>query len=156
MFLSNASIYLALLQDIYGGFFMRASVMPIDQQKKLIMECRTSGLTDYQWCIANGIAPSTFSNWVRRLKKKGYMGFPEPVAKQDAVSLPNEIVKLEISDLSTVQDTAPMSEVNACTSCEVAPAIEIVLNGASIRFSNDVNPELYQQTLRFLSKGLTL
>lgn len=39
-------------------------------QIKLIMECRQSGLSDYQWCEQNSINPSTFYNWVSKLRKK--------------------------------------------------------------------------------------
>ena len=44
-------------------------------QIKLIMECRQSGLTDYQWCEKNGIHSGTFYNWVSKLRKQGYI-FP--------------------------------------------------------------------------------
>ena len=30
-----------------------------EDQIKLIMECRQSGLSDYQWCEQNGIHPGT-------------------------------------------------------------------------------------------------
>ena len=43
-----------------------------DDQIKLIMECRQSGLSDYQWCEQNGIHPGTFYNWVSKLRKSGY------------------------------------------------------------------------------------
>ena len=33
-----------------------------DDQILLIMECRKSGLADYQWCKQNGIYPSNFYN----------------------------------------------------------------------------------------------
>ncbi|RAZ81664.1 IS66 family insertion sequence hypothetical protein, partial [Klebsiella oxytoca] len=34
---------------------MRAKRINRDEQVKLIMECRRSGLSDYQWCEANGV-----------------------------------------------------------------------------------------------------
>lgn len=43
-----------------------------DDQIKLIMECRQSELSDYQWCEQNGIHPGTFYNWVSKLRKSGY------------------------------------------------------------------------------------
>ena len=43
-----------------------------EDQIKLIMECRQSGLSDYQWCEQNGIHPGTFYNWVSKLKKRVY------------------------------------------------------------------------------------
>ena len=36
--------------------------VPADQQYQLIMECRNSGLSDYQWCKEQGIRPGTFYN----------------------------------------------------------------------------------------------
>ena len=36
----------------------------------LITQCRSSGLTDRQWCIENGIPVSTFYYHVRALRKK--------------------------------------------------------------------------------------
>ena len=50
---------------------MRAKPVNADEQYRLIMECRASGLTDYQWCIEHGIKPGTFYNWVKRLRQKG-------------------------------------------------------------------------------------
>ena len=41
-----------------------------DEQYQLIMECRNSGLSDYQWCTEHDINPGTFYNWVKRLRKK--------------------------------------------------------------------------------------
>ena len=43
--------------------------VPMQEQIKLINECRKSGLTDADWCRENGIAPSTFYNWVSRCRK---------------------------------------------------------------------------------------
>ena len=34
---------------------MRAKAVATDEQYRLIMECRASGMTDYQWCIAHNI-----------------------------------------------------------------------------------------------------
>ena len=50
---------------------MRAKRISSDEQFRLIMECRQSGLSDYQWCQANEINPGTFYNWVSRLRKQG-------------------------------------------------------------------------------------
>lgn len=51
---------------------MRAKRISRDEQFQLIMECRRSGLSDYQLCEANGVLPGTFYMWVIRLKKAGY------------------------------------------------------------------------------------
>lgn len=46
---------------------MRATRIPADEQFRLIMECRASGLTDHEWCMQNGTRPRTFYNLVKRL-----------------------------------------------------------------------------------------
>ena len=47
----------------------RKNRIPMSEQLKLINQCRQSGLTDADWCRENGIAPSTFYNWVSRCRK---------------------------------------------------------------------------------------
>ena len=42
---------------------MRTKGVNKEQQLKYILECRNSGLTDYQWCQEHGIHPGTFYNW---------------------------------------------------------------------------------------------
>lgn len=50
---------------------MRSKKIPAEERYRLIMECRQSGLTDYQWCVEHDIKPGTFYNWVKRLRQKG-------------------------------------------------------------------------------------
>ena len=49
---------------------MRSKRIPAEEQYRLIMECRQSGLTDHQWCVEHDIKPGTFYNWVKRLRQK--------------------------------------------------------------------------------------
>lgn len=65
-----------------------------EDQIKLIMECRRSGLSDYQWCEQNGIYPGNFYNWVSKLRKSGYT-FPESAAKSTALPNIQEVVKMD-------------------------------------------------------------
>lgn len=55
---------------------MRRARVSAEEQYKLIMECRRSGLSDHQWCLNNDIKPGTFYNWVNRLRKKGCSNIP--------------------------------------------------------------------------------
>lgn len=45
-----------------------------------VMECRSSGLWDYQWYKKSNISPSTFYNWTQQLKRSGCC-VPEPADK---------------------------------------------------------------------------
>lgn len=66
-----------------------------DEQIRLIMECRQSGLSDYQWHTASGVYPGTFYNWVNKLKKAGYT-FPESKSKNNAIPVLQKVVKVNL------------------------------------------------------------
>lgn len=52
--------------------------VPMAEQIRLINECRQSGMTDADWCRENGIAVSTFYNWVSRCRKTAADQIPAP------------------------------------------------------------------------------
>jgi len=60
----------------YGGICMNTQRRTAEEQYRLIMECRSSGLSDYQWCTEHDINPGTFYNWVKRLRKKACYEIP--------------------------------------------------------------------------------
>lgn len=76
---------------------MNPKIVRRPEQIKLIMECRQSGLSDYQWCRTHNINPGTFYNWVSKLKKSGYT-FPESESKNSGIPIRQEVVKLELAD----------------------------------------------------------
>ena len=60
------------------------------QQKfDMVMDCRSSGLSDYMWCKKHDIQTSTFYSWVRQLKRNG-VNVPERTYVQDH---PREFLK---------------------------------------------------------------
>lgn len=131
--------------------------VPADQQYQLIMECRSSGLTDYQWCKEHGIHPGTFYNWVSRLRKKACYDIPDPVSRE-YISPPavQEVVRL---DLGPKTDSNPGSVLSAGTIQEIpeqqaplAAVIEISLGRATIRIANGTEPAMLDRILS-LVKG---
>ena len=134
---------------------MRAKPIPFDQQLQLIMECRSSGLTDYQWCQEHEINPGTFYNWVKRHRQKACgiipgvedqkMTPPVPASRQEVVRLDPKQFSKELPETITPEHTTPL---------ELPPAsghtLEIELDGAILRASNDISPGLLAQTLRIL------
>ena len=66
---------------------MRSKRIPAEEQYRLIMECRQSGLTDHQWCVEHDIKPGTFYNWVKRLRQKGCVDLPASTGHQKARKL---------------------------------------------------------------------
>ena len=75
---------------------MRVKPVTTDEQYRLIMECRSSGLTDYQWCLEHNIKPGTFYNWVKRLRQKG--GLDIPFAVHGRNPMKQEIVKINFQE----------------------------------------------------------
>ncbi len=130
---------------------MKIKRMSIDEKLQLIMECRNSGLTDYQWCKRHDINPSTFYNWINRLHKKGNV-IPESLPDEKKSQLKQEVVKLELVhedvSLSTkVNETMKSFESQTST---VQPAVEIVLENATVRLFHGIDQQLVETMLTCL------
>ena len=116
------------------------------QKYELIMECRSSGYSDYMWCKQQGIRPSTFYGWVQQLKKANYQ-LPHKTGKDDYTSEAKpDIVKLEIVDEVPAPATTPLIPAAPLRDC----GIEINIGKASIKVFNDVNPKLLSQVISCL------
>lgn len=76
------------------------------------MECRQSGLSDYQWCEQNGIYPGTFYNWVSKLKKSGY-SFPDQATQSEMKSSIQEVVKVDLINSTPEVEKNVSFSVNA-------------------------------------------
>lgn len=127
---------------------MRATRIPADEQYRLIMECRQSGLTDHEWCLQHDIKPGTFYNWVKRLRQKGCPELPDAAGHH--VPHRQEIVKLEL----TLPDKANEKVVPSIQEMEYGQiqdrAMELSVAGAVLRIPNGTDPTLLRQTLHVL------
>ena len=128
---------------------MRATRIPADEQFRLIMECRASGLTDHEWCLQNDIKPGTFYNWVKRLRQKGCTEIPDTLSSHSPHR--QEIVKIEFPTpgtngtmISSVQD-----EINQPVQNGV---MELSIAGTALRIPNGTDPVLLRQTLHILKE----
>ena len=115
-----------------------------DDQIKLIMKCRQSGLSDYQWCEQNGIHPGTFYNWVSKLKKRGYT-LPDTQKNYEMKPEIQEVVKVDLID--------SVSEVKQNVSLQIQPstsylAAELQIGNITLRLFNGADENLIQNTLR--------
>ena len=77
---------------------MRSKRIPAEEQYRLIMECRQSGLTDHQWCVEHDIKPGTFYNWVKRLRQKGCVDFPASTGSTYRAPESQEVVRVDFHD----------------------------------------------------------
>ena len=77
---------------------MRSPRKTADEQYALIMECRSSGLSDQQWCMQHDINPGTFYNWVKRLRKKTCYDIPAATSKAGlTAAAKQDVVKVDIT-----------------------------------------------------------
>lgn len=131
--------------------------VPADQQYQLIMECRSSGLTDYQWCKEHGIHPGTYNNWVSRLRKKACYDIPDPVSREYfSPSTVQEVVRLDLgpktdSNPGCLLSAGPIQEIPE-QQAPLATMIEISLGRAIIRIANGTKPAMQDRILS-LVKG---
>ncbi len=127
---------------------MRAKRIGRDEQIRLIMECRGSGLSDYQWCEANGVLPGTFYMWISRLRKAGYT-IPDPAKRQKAVPIIQDVVKLPVADSEMDDDMFVKQNANnpAMTS---RTAVEIEFGSVTIRILNGADTKVVQSVLQFM------
>lgn len=100
----------------------------------LITQCRSSGLTDRQWCLQNGIPVSTFYYHARSLRKKACK-IPEAadpaVQKQEVVQIP----------LWEMEANAPKTVASSMSS------ISLEMQGVRIEIHEKAGAEVIRNTL---------
>ena len=116
------------------------------------MECRQSGLSDYQWCQLNDINPGTFYNWVSRLRKCG-MSIPMTANKEKKTPAPlQEVVNVNLIPKAASVPTTKQLEQKTCIVTDLAtrelPMVEIRIGNATIHFFNNTDKSLIETTLR--------
>lgn len=130
---------------------MRSKATPFEEQLRLVTECRQSGLTDAQWCIKNGVSPSTFYNWTSRLRRKGIelpsTSEASPLNKQDIVRI-DILSETSCHEMIIDSDTVELSAPVKPASCEVKeakysqPSMELSFGDVTLKISNEVNSAL--------------
>lgn len=132
---------------------MAAKPVNSEEQYRLIVECRQSGKTDYQWCIEHGINPGTFYNWVKRLKKKACVDIPQSSASDLSAKASNfqDVVKVDI--LPDFTKNQPIESVQ-CQTKGFVPVAELQCGDICVRFSNDASPALMSDIARLFGGSL--
>lgn len=129
---------------------MRAPRIPADEQFRLIMECRASGLTDHEWCLRNDINPGTFYNWVKRLRQKGCADIPN--AMRNPVPHKQEIVKIQLTAPDKKETVPSPAKSQNDQSLLHNGVMELSIAGTVLRIPNGTDPFLLRQTLQILKE----
>ena len=75
---------------------MNTYTLTPEERFNIILECRNSGLTDYQWCKQKGISTNTLYRWINKFRQNGYPNIPKEKGKSQIASAKQEVVKLDI------------------------------------------------------------
>lgn len=101
---------------------------------ELITQCRSSGLTDRQWCIQNGIPVSTFYYHIRTLRQKAC----EIPKAADAVTQKQEVVQIPLWEMEQhAPETASLS----------TPSIRLEMQGVRIEILEQAGADVIRNTL---------
>ena len=135
---------------------MRSPRIPVEEQYRLIMECRKSGLSDYQWCLNNDINPGTFYKWVSRLRKNNCKDLPDKNPSSPYEPAKQEVVKIEMNSLYSSKNDAHMVKAphpkNLLHGSLVSPSLAAaIING---KYVNAV--PLYRLEKEFERYGLAI
>ena len=120
----------------------------LDEWFALIQECRKSGMTDSQWCLANGISRHTFNKAITRLRKRSYaIPSKKPRDIYDLTSPSQDVVKVDIvPDVQSAGEMIP----KAAPHIDNSHMIEITFGDIHISLSNGADPVLVSKTLSLL------
>ena len=134
---------------------MRSKRIPAEEQYRLIMECRQSGLTDHQWCVEHDIKPGTFYNWVKRLRRKGCMDLPASTGRSHSAPESQEVVRVDFHDTDTPSYEQPLNMIPASTernNISVAEPMRLSVGSFLLTIPNGTDPQLLAQTLRIMKE----
>ena len=127
----------------------RKARVPMTEQFRLINECCQNSMTDADWCRENGIAVSTFYNWVSRCRKAAADQIPAP--NYGHCEIPHS--KQDVVPIDIVSDHLPeqhMASQIHQANLDNLHTIEVSMNDVIIRISNDADPALLTRTLRLI------
>lgn len=134
---------------------MRSKRIPAEEQYRLIMECRQSGLTDHQWCVEHDIKPGTFYNWVKRLRQKGCVDLPASTARSYRAPESQEVVRVDFHDTDPLPYEQPLNVIPVATernNLSVAGPMKLSVGSFHLTIPNGTDPQLLVQTLRIVKE----
>ena len=110
---------------------------------QLMQECRTSGLSDKEWCRQNNITISNFYYHIRQLTKKACQ---IPASKRTSSREHHEIVPLKVLDEEKTEDVPALTDK---TSFDTVP-IRLSYHGTFLEIQNNAEQSTVENVLRAL------
>lgn len=130
-----------------GGLHIFSATVSAEEQYRLNMECRQSGLSDQQWCLDHDIKSGTFYNWVKRLRQRGGYDIPAPTRRFCKEAPKQEVVRLEFNE-----NRASVIEASYPRQTLALPVMELSIGKVSLRISNEIDQVLLAHTIKALKE----
>ena len=120
----------------------------------VIQTCRTSGMTDKDWCHSNGISQTSLYRHINRLRKKDY-AIPDhgriQLDKGHEV-VPVEFDKITELDPKYVRLSSEVRSDDISVSGIASSGVHVTAGKFKIDIDNNVNTSVLQDTLRILQR----
>ena len=125
-----------------------------DKLYETVIQCRTSGLTDRQWCLKQGLSFSTFYSWVRKLREVACYEIPEPPKgsqRKTSIPEPHEVVRVDIQSSMLKQEivtsnTSKLQYIEESTN----PMIGLDYQGVHLQIPDGFNEQTLSRILRMI------
>ena len=116
--------------------------------RKLVAEYESSGMTQEEWCLANGINYYTFKDRAWRLREMDERGVSGPIFRPNAKSKWVEI-KEPNRDQQAEPDKADLAESLPSEPC--CGEIRVIIGGFTVAVTDDFNDAAFTRVLKALS-----
>jgi len=109
----------------------------------LVIECRNSTLSDFQWCKMNQISYSTFCYHIRRMRKEA-SELPQPLALQSEKMPVQEIVQIHLEESNSELRASDFDDG------EITPSVSIVVGNITVNLCNHASSQIIRNTMSVL------
>jgi len=120
----------------------------------VIQTCRTSGMTDKDWCLSNGISQTSLYRHINRLRKKDYAipdhGWVQLDKGHEVV--PVEFDKIEELEQEYIRIPSEVRSDAGSVSETASSGVHVTAGKFRIDIDNDANTSVLQDTLRILQR----
>jgi hypothetical protein len=139
---------------MWGDLMPKAKFKTDQEWLDVIQTCRTSGMTDKDWCRSNGISQTSLYRHINRLRKKDY-AIPEhgrvQLDKGHEV-VPVEFDKITELDPKYVRLSSEVRSDDISVSGIASSGVHVTAGKFKIDIDNNVNASVLQDTLRILQR----
>lgn len=122
-----------------------------EEWRQIILEARSCGGSDFEYCRSHGIPHSTFYRALSRLRQQACELPAKPVTNEQRQEIvPVNISELPLGEVEPVHTLSALPET-ATSSTAFAATMRIAIGGSTLELTNHVDPAVVGSILQMLS-----